>query len=529
MKYIVSFILLATHFLFAQEGERPGGVELPTFVITGKDVVELPVVQKLDIQLTPVLPASNFNPVFKPIKFSRREFKPAFKELELPVYSFNPQFKGEVELGFGNIKTPTLNADLMYITRELTANAGVNGYNSKAFIENSEQFFTGTFARLNYYPYDAKGFFSDIFMSSGLNTHYSKYKLYGYSNPLTERNLKFYDIDVKFQKGKHSPFFLSVSAENRSTIIKEESFNSNVTLLNSQFGLHFANFRMDVDGEFYVNKETITSSIIQNQFLLLKGSLTGMASDLLSVSGGAILSRNSTDTKISPLSSIRFRVFKEFEIGADYSSQHNFRNNAQLIRNNKYMNLFLPADLTSLTEKNISVFLKYELPRTLCALLTLSDIEEKGYVFIDYNDSTSAFFPGRDDITGKKVSFDFSLHLGSLGSIHTDVEVNSFQTVSGGEVRGVYPFSSTISYTINPLSGFETSIALLYKAPYFYTTRDLSKIDPSYNLSLGANYSISDIFTLNINVSNLLDQKYYYFYNYLEPGRSVEAGFTFNW
>lgn len=529
MKKLLFVFVLIMPFVYSQEGDRSGGVELPTFVITGKDVVELPTVNKVDVQITPKLPESNFNPVFKPIKFSRREFKPAFKELEMPVYNFSPQFRGEAALGFGNIVSPSVNADLMYLTRELTANARVTGYNSRAFVDNSESFLNSVYGRINYYPFSGKGLLSDVFLSGGIITNYRKYKLYGYIIPLLERNLKTYDIDINFQKGKDTPYFLNIIAENRSTVVKEESFNSNLTLLGGEMGFHFTNFRLDVEGKLFINKETHFSSVVNNQVVLLRGSASVIISDLLSISGGAQISRNSAEAKLSPVSSFKFRFYKGLELGASYSGGHNFHNNAELIRYNRYINNFAVSDLSSFTEKNISIYIKYEAEKTLSLLLSANDIGEKNYLFVDYNDSLRQFLPGVTDIRGKIFSLQTSVHLGIFGSVHNKSVINFYDKTNGGEVPGVIPFISDLEYTVVPLKGMETMLGFTYKAPHFYTSRDLSKINGYYTISLGAKYSISDAFTLIAKVSNLSDNKIYNFYNYTEPGRNIEAGFSFNW
>ncbi len=528
MKIRILFFLIFASLVFAQEGTK-SSVELPTFVITGKDIVELPIVNKMDVLITQKLPESSFNPVFKPIRFSRKEFKPAYKEITVPEYIFDPQLSGAISLNFGNIITPAFEGDIMYLTKELAVNGRIGGYNSKAYVLNSEKFVTRSYVKIQYYPFESTGMFSDVHLNSTLNTHYKKFRLFGSMDPARERNLNSYDIGFSLDKGKDTPYLLNLNAENRSTIIKEEGFNGNLWDLSANFGVHFTNFRADLAGKILSNKETQNNAVLRNNMQGIEATISGIISGIFELKGGVNYSKNSTESKISPVSSMKFRLTDNFELGADYGGGYRLNTNSGLIRLNNYLNVFSLCDLSHYRDKHISAFAKFEEEKIICAVLTAGQFSDLNLGLIDYQPSTAKFVVDKKDAETKFVRLELTGYMGPFGSINTVTNYSSVKLKDGTDFPGFAPVDITFDYRLELFRGFETSLSASYKSPVRYSSIIQDKLDGHLLFSAGTRYSFSDNFIFNLFISNLSDQKYYNWYNYPEPGRSIEAGLIFNW
>ena len=88
---------------------------------------------------------------------------------------------------------------------------------------------------------------------------------------------------------------------------------------------------------------------------------------------------------------------------------------------------------------------------------------------------------------------------------------------------------ATLSYGYHFNFGFYFEPKLYYYSESYADISNLKKIDPYIDLGVKFAYKFGNNFSLNGELSNLIDKKNYKWYGYREAPLDFVAGFTYKW
>jgi len=284
-KYFI--FLLFPFFLYAQEGsEKNPSVELPEFVITGKDIINLQQTKKPETGLIPVVNNDFLKPEINP------------EELQLGDLSApeNIDIKLRDSVGFktGMLKTLFGVYSLPGVTARITSpyNSGIftghlDGVNVRPYIKNAERYFLQAGAGLSLFSDYESSFLPGAGYNFKADFSSKSYKMFAGTDPTLKRNLYQGSLNASVKDIFSDKFLLTFETGYKLTNLKVENVNEGLLSANAFSRYDFGNF----NGGIYLKynnqmfEDSTTSNAYYN-FISLRPFAGFEISKLIKVSAG---------------------------------------------------------------------------------------------------------------------------------------------------------------------------------------------------------------------------------------------------
>ena len=198
-KIFIGTILLFSLSTFAQEKQNKqnqnqqsqqsnSGVELPDFVITGKDVVSLRHAQKIPPDFVPAISKEFLNPVFPTENLKMKEVTTPIKGTMTLLDTLNYQ-TGNLEFGLGSYYLPSARLNFASPFSNGLFEMHGDAENQRAYVPNSGRYSLKGGASLSLYVQDDAAIFPGSQYKFSGDYNIQAYKLYGSKDPTYKRNL----------------------------------------------------------------------------------------------------------------------------------------------------------------------------------------------------------------------------------------------------------------------------------------------------------------------------------------------------
>ncbi len=233
--YIVLFSLAS---IFSQDDKNPN-VELPDFVITGKDVISVRRVDKLKPGFVGTVSKDFINPVFAPDDLKLAELSNPL-EGDLTLIDSSDYYKGKFILEAGRFALPAGELSYAYPFTRGTIHGKIIGNNQLKYIDNSGRVFYEGALDIDYsMPTDINGLPGTKFSLGGEHS-VNKYKLFGSVSPERERTLNAGNASFGINNLYLKHFIFDINVEGDYTYLSKENFNESLLKANA-----FGKFQLD--------------------------------------------------------------------------------------------------------------------------------------------------------------------------------------------------------------------------------------------------------------------------------------------
>ncbi len=529
-KIIVFLLVLFSLPVFAQEQQKSNSdVELPDFVITGKDIVTLRKVQKIPPDFIPAISEEFLKPVFPVEKLQMKEVTTPVKGLSGLIDTLN-YLNGNLDVSLGAYYFPKADVNFSSTFKNGLFNALGNFENTKAYVPNSEKSLLNGGASLSLFTNDDADFLPGTEFKFNGNYGVSSYKFFASNNPLLGRTLNNGNAYFKIENLISKYFIFSGKLSDNITSLKDENFSENMFNVDGFAQLALSAFNLGINLNY--KKQILKNDVNPNSrfsFIGIRPTMGLDFSKLTKLSFGFNYQHSGSDNFFSPYAAIGININQNVSLYGEYSSQAEFFGGEHFLKLNPY---FMPQKFSNIffEKKNaLSAFIKYE-------FYTFIEIDG-GFRYYSsdnlpyFSDTTN---PGMFDLqttNGKSftVFANFLFHPGPGGVFYATAELNDTRN-SANNMVPYYPRAKvTLNYGYDFDFGLNANANLEYLSGMYVDIQNQNSLNSYINLGLKFGYKIKSNFYLTLTISNLLNHNNYLWQGYKELPIDFEAGLNYKW
>jgi len=227
MKFLLAILLLSVFVVYPQ-GQDPS-VELPDFVIFGKDIITVRNVDKLKPDYISTVSDEFLKPSYKPDYLELADISnPVESELSL-LDSANYK-KGFVELKAGLYQLPAGELNYTFPFTGGMLHGFIKGFNQGAYVDHSDrQNLEGMLDFAYTIPTSSGALPGTKFSLNGDNTK-NIFKFFGSVNPERKRNLNFGNASIGIQNLYMKEFVFDLNGGGDFNYVDDEQFNESLLM-----------------------------------------------------------------------------------------------------------------------------------------------------------------------------------------------------------------------------------------------------------------------------------------------------------
>ena len=396
-KIIILLLFIFGLNSFAQDKQNPN-VELPDFVITGRDIISIQKAQKLKPDLIPTISKNYLTPEYSPEELGLQNISsPISQNLNLTDTLNN--YNGRINLGIGFYTLPEANAVYSIPFNNGIFNGYFNGNNVLNYLDsnNSSRSEWDGGINFSYFVDNDAVFWGGTKIKVHGNYGVSDYKFYGSNTPKQVRDLNKGDFLFGIGNMVNKDFIIDANISNRYTFLPNETFSENLLGLSIYSEARFSTFNLSGDFNFknqYINlkRDPVADKLNDNmsRFFNIR-PLAGLnISSLMKIKFGFNYAESNNNKFFAPYGSLGMQFNKSLSFFGEINPHAEFITNGDFLRENQY----------NIPQNTPNVFL-----RKRFALNALLKYEYDKYFEIDggadyYNAKSLPYFSDKNN-TGK--------------------------------------------------------------------------------------------------------------------------------
>ena len=529
----IFFIVLSVSILtLAQDRSNPN-VELPDFVITGRDIVSIQKAKKIKPEVVPTISKDFFKPGYSPDNLGIQDIaNPVSNKLDLTDSS--DIYNGYIELGLGAYTLPEAKAVYSIPFSNGIFNSYFNGNNRLNYISNASKSEWNGGVNLTYFIDNEASAFGGTKLNLHGNYGVSAFKFYGSDTPSLLRDLNTGDFSFDINNLVNKNFIFDAKISNRYTFLPKESFTENLLNFSAYAEADFSSFSLGADFDFKNQFLTMTpqppGNVYLDRFLNVRPLVGLNISSLLKVKFGFNYAKSNNTSFFAPYGSVAMKFNRNLSLFGEINPHAEYISYGDFLRENHFnipansANVFLKKKFT------INGMLKYEYDKyfEIDGGFDYFNADNLPY-FTDENDpgKFSVALSGANSYTA---FINFLFHRGPYGIFYADAKLNSTKN-SAGNVIPYYPQSEvSLVYGYDFFdSKLNTEASVNYYSKQYTDIKNTKLIDPYFDAGLKFKYLLFPQFRLTLEVLNLFNYNNYLWNNYKEPPLNVIGGFSYQW
>jgi len=514
--------------------EKPRGVELPEFVITGVQKINIPQMDKLKPDFLPTLGKDFFSPPISPEDFKLAEISNPINlnadlyEKKDPVNFLLRAEGGKETMPGGLIRASGALAGILFDggfeysrIRDYKVNAGSRDYLGKL--------------ALNYFTGNNSGFFSKNTLSVEASLGSGEYYLFGSDFYDTKREYDSRRLKLSYNNSNYS--FLSFggdadfsSVELEETQITSSTYGMQEMNAHGGFDLIFPDVKFSGNANFsrYINRIDFLNSG-SSDLISLSGVLKLMPSVGFQIGGGANYYQSATKSSIYPYALISLKMGNSITILGEYTPGFTRLSPVSFQTKNPYTDLLQLTGNIEERTLDIKGALKFEYDKyfEINAGVRYAKSDNRAY-FEDINADGIFNIAAISGVSTFELNTNFLFYNGPSGEFYANAAY--LETRSGDFYLPYIPqISGEAYYRFNMLSFLRLEPGIEIKLKSYESIVNDSELPAYYDLKLNICVEIYESFLIDFRFSNILNRENFIFRNY--PGKpsdlNVRAEFRF--
>jgi hypothetical protein len=527
-RFILLNLIFSFTFLCGQENPN---VELPQFVITGKETYEFPSLEKQKPELVSTVSEQFFKPVYSSDELEVKEFsEPSKKSGEfLDSISF---VGGEADFMIGNNILPSLSLTYRIPMERSLFSANINAVNQRAYLPNADRNKFGAKLLYNYVISDSNGFLPFSKLHASAIVENESYKLFASPVPGFNRQYFHGNILATLQNISSTKFNYDLLIEDNYLNLKNDSLKENIVKMNGYAKYSAKLFDISLFGKYHSINSTFGLLPSENYaFIQAKGMFGFSIGTTVRTNFGFEYSKLDTNNSIYPYGAAAFQFGKGFSFFAEYHPTATVLTQQDFITTNRY---YSPTtqfkNIYYSINSQYSFNLKYEYERMFEISGGLSFFSASNYPYF------SNIIPGInrfqvDTVEAKGVSAfaRLNLYAGKFGFFTGGIIIQNVHDTTGNYVPYVTPIQVNVTYGLYITPEISLSATMMYYSPSFINFANTEKGKDYINLTLKGEMNISEKMFAQFELQNILNQKNEIWKNYQELPLSISAGLKIIW
>ncbi len=531
IKKLSLIIFLISISVFSQQDQKKNpNVELPDFVITGKDVISVQNSKKINPGYVSTLSEQFIKPAFSPEELPIKELENPLKHSINLFDSLNYK-NGAFNFGAGLYKLPE--AQLFYEgpIEQGIYNLEAGGIYQRAYDKNTDRYGMNGKANLAYFVDNDASFLPGTQLKLHGDYGLTAYKLFASQTPDTKRTKMLGSGSIEVLNNLNEAFNFGIRAKDNLMSIQEETFKENLLNLDAYAKLNLTTLQVGLGVNY--KRQNLTNDIFPKSsfsYIALSPTIGMNIGDAVKAKFGFNYAKSDSQDFLSPMASISFKVDKGVSMFAEYSPKAEFYTAGKFLMKNDYFNT---ADFTNLfvsENSNFGITIKYE-------YLTYVEVDG-GFKFFSSDELpyfASSAKSGKFDIKTTKARsgkafLNLLFHAGPYGVLYGTVEYRDVRDTSSMMLPYSPQAFASVSYGYNFHNiGLDAEIGLKYNSSSYADLANTISVNSNVNLGMKFSYMFKPNFYFTLKFDNMLNHSNYEWFGYKQTPFDVTAGVRYLW
>ncbi len=527
MKKLFFAFLFISSVAIAQSEQK--SIELPDFVITGKQSVEIPTVLKKKPELISTISEDfllpQYSPDELPLLISSQPL-PAKPSIVASDY-----YEGSVKIGVGNYTYPEGDFRLSKSFGNYIVSANAWGKNIKEYVSYSGYNTSGVSLDNTLFISTKSDFLPGTQIK--LNGEYSResYKFYASAVPNYERKLSsgsgIFSVTNNYNRWIDFgvDFGLNILSFNESDL-EEKIVNGDVL------------FNFKTNGFIIGGKGSYERQILKNNFsgigdydfYSVDGFIKTNISNNMILKGGLHYAGNNSDNFISPFASMQYGITEGLTFTVEYNPRIENITYLEMLNKNMYAIPLLTDNVFKKVKADLNAGIKYEHYKFFSISFSggyskidnyfyFTDGLSKGLYNIHITDNVDAF----------NAKLDLLFNPAELGYFFGNVKYSSVKNDGDMYIPYEPKFSSELIYGYDFNFGLGLKMKFVYLKDIYTNITNTDFLDDYQNLSFGASYKIWENLSLKADFQNILNKTNFVLRGYEEKPFDIIVGAEYRW
>ncbi|AFN75226.1 hypothetical protein MROS_1994 [Melioribacter roseus P3M-2] len=526
MKRIIFLLLIFSAALMAQEEQK--SIELPDFVITGSQSIQIPKAEKVKPELIPIISKDfllpNYSPELMPLLIESVPVR------HIPGISADDYYIGRLNVGLGLYTYPIGELNLSAPFDNYLFGLDIWGKNIKEYTDYAYFNTSGVSLKNDFFVSPNSDFLPGT--SVGLGGLYERfsYRYFGAATPdsLSENDLMNFNFSVRNKFIRKFNFDFDFNGRQ----FRHNNFDLNEKLFSgkAEMSVNFSLFSLGGGASIKRQMTDHTNINFRENFYSFTGFIKLYSLSDLIVTGGITYSSDEDNSSLYPFVALNYKIDEGLSAYAEYKPRVEFIDLYSLYKQNPYLknnfigNIFL---------KNKSAFkagINYGITDILTAgVWTEYKASDNYYYFLD-NEQTG-FYNLFTENDVKTYSGGVELILKSQIPGYLNLKAGYYKIKNSAGM--IIPFQPEIRFDATYMKEITNNFNIVLSYRFMkgaYTDLTNTDILPDYhNLSFKIEYKMFDNLYFWTDFQNILNKSNFVYPNYREKPFDLIGGATYRW
>jgi hypothetical protein len=523
MLYFIFFFCIAT---FAQEDKNPN-VELPDFVITGKDVIVVRRVDKIPADIVSAVSDEYLKPAIKPEELEVKAISDPVAR-DLSIIDSLKYHRGFISVESGRYKLPAGEVNYTFPFERGMLHGIVSGLNQLEYVNNSDRQSIFGALKFNYsLPLYGK-FLPGTKFSLGGKHDKNIYKFFGSINPDFKRTLNIGTLDLGIQNLYLKQFIFDINVAGDFTYLDDSEFTESLFYSNAFGRFQAESFGLNIKANLQ-NQSLNTDSLsnVISSFLFIRPSISLELFEKVKADLGFSLSNSGGNKFNTIFAAIGFEVTKNIILLAEYSPQAEFVTAGKLMRGNYYFNQQTLTNIFLKKKNKLKAILKYEFDKYYQIDGGVEYFKAENLPYYVNSNQSGFFNIATTNATNLNFFLNLVYHLGPYGIFYASFDYIKIEDSDNRKIPYYPSLKGSVSYGYDFSNGLGTMVYLKYFSDRYADLENKIKLKSFFNLGFKLIYKLKEQFLLTLEVENILNTKRYLWEGYQEKPLDAAIGFDF--
>lgn len=527
MKYLITIIFISVSLIFPQ-GENPN-VELPDFVIFGKDVISVRKVDKLKPDYISTVSEDFLKPTYKPDRLDLAEISnPVESELSLlDSASFR---RGHIELKAGLYQIPAGEINYAFPYTGGMIYGFVKGLNQRAYVDNSDkQFLEGGLDVSYNLPTDISVLPGTKFKLSGDHSK-NIFKFFGSDDQQRKRNLNIGNTLLSVQNLYLKELNFDIIGGGEFTYADNEKFNESIFYADAFARLRLSKFSINLLGSYQhqnLTTDSLSGSKTDGYFFRPTASLEIFKKIMLEA--GFTFSASEGDQLNGLFASLSTQVAKNLVVFAEYSPIGENITAGKFMKNNFYFDQQNLNRVFLKKKGKIRATVKYEFDKYYQVDGGFEFYDADNLPYYSNVNNSGIFEIMQTDATSWDVFLNMLYHLGPYGYFYGSVNYLNVQDSESRKIPYIPDLKASLIYGYIFSTDWKAEAKLHYLSARYADIENTGsqKLPGIVDLGLKVDYLLNKNFGVLFELNNILNNKKAIWEGYQEKPIDVLIGFNY--
>jgi hypothetical protein len=530
-KLILLILITGTIQLLAQDSKSNPNVELPDFIITGKEVVSVEQAKKIPPDLVSTISGDFIKPAYSPEELELKEFPNPLNN-DLSLFDSLNYNNGWLEAGLGSYFLPS--ARLIYSSPFgngiFEGRAGV--LNQRAYLYGTDKYELNGGATLYYFIKSDLPAFNGMKLKMNGDLATTGYKLYGayYPTGAWKRKLNTGNFSFLFNNLSHESFIYEMQFKDELASLDNPNFSENLFALDGFAKTNFSAFNINLN--FNYKRQFILNNLQDNSefyFVNVRPTVGLNLSDVLRADFGITYSQDGSHSFSAPYASAALHLENNVTLFGEFAPAAEFLTENYFIRINSYFNVNTFTNLFFEKSNVLKLVLKYEYGRffEIDGGVKYYTSDEIPYFKNNILDGTFNLATTSGNSIAGFINMLF--HLGPYGIFYGTGQYEDARNDSSNILPYHPKWTASLNYGYDFKMGLNTQASLYYASESFADMINTQKLNPYIDLGLKFSYKLTPGFFITMQFNNLVNNENYKWLRYKDLPLNITGGVKFTW